>query len=106
MIEARGKSSALSAANSIANHLRDWLSCPPAADAAAVRDAGHWRAEPSARRQHAEGEDGDTAATAVAVAVAAGVSMGVFSDGNTYGVPDGLVCSFPVECGEGVSGLS
>lgn len=27
--------------------------------------------------------------------------MGVFSDGNPYGAPDGIVCSFPVECGEG-----
>eukprot|EP00903_Cladosiphon_okamuranus_P020554 g18866.t1 len=63
VIEARGKSSALSAANAIANHLKDWLSCPAGAGG--------------------------------------GVSMGVFSDGNPYGVPDGLVCSFPVECGEG-----
>ncbi|CAM9709999.1 unnamed protein product, partial [Laminaria digitata] len=68
VIEARGKSSAMSAANSIANHLRDWLSPPAAASAAAA---------------------------------VAGVSMGVFSDGNPYGVLDGLVCSFPVECSEG-----
>lgn len=63
VIEARGKSSALSAANAIANHLRDWLSCPTGATEA--------------------------------------VSMGVFSDGNPYGVPEGLVYSFPVECGGG-----
>eukprot|EP00752_Nemacystus_decipiens_P003813 g3508.t2 len=63
VIEARGKSSALSAANAIANHLRDWLLRPSGASG--------------------------------------GVSMGVFSDGNPYGVPDGLFFSFPVECGEG-----
>nr|AIT70166.1 malate dehydrogenase [Dictyopteris undulata] len=28
------------------------------------------------------------------------VSMGVFSDGNPFGVPEGLVCSFPVQCGD------
>lgn len=33
-----------------------------------------------------------------------GVSMGVFSDGNPYGVPNGIVCSFPVQCGEGALG--
>ncbi|CAM9490321.1 unnamed protein product [Ectocarpus sp. 6 AP-2014] len=64
VIEARGKSSALSAANAIANHLKDWLHC-------------------STSGTHA------------------GVSMGVFSDGNPYGVPDDVVFSFPVECGEG-----
>ena len=26
------------------------------------------------------------------------VSMGVMSDGNPFGVPDGLFCSFPVRC--------
>ncbi|CAM9306912.1 unnamed protein product [Ectocarpus sp. 12 AP-2014] len=64
VIEARGKSSALSAANAIANHLKDWL-------------------HSSTSGTHA------------------GVSMGVFSDGNPYGVPDDVVFSFPVECGEG-----
>ena len=29
------------------------------------------------------------------------VSMGVCSDGNTYGVPEGLVFGFPVSCSEG-----
>ncbi|CAM9431158.1 unnamed protein product [Ectocarpus sp. 4 AP-2014] len=64
VIEARGKSSALSAANAIASHLKDWL-------------------HSSTSGTHA------------------GVSMGVFSDGNPYGVPDDVVFSFPVECGEG-----
>lgn len=63
MIDARGKSSALSAANAIANHLKDWLAFP-------------------------DGANG-------------GISMGVFSGGNPYGVPDDLFFSFPVECGEG-----
>lgn len=93
----------MSAANSIANHLRDWLSTAPAAGATAVRDGAPWRAAPSVRSQDSEGEGGDVAAASAGTAgAAAGVSMGVFSDGNTYGVPDGLVCSFPVECGEGV----
>jgi malate dehydrogenase len=30
------------------------------------------------------------------------VSMGVWSNGNSYGVPDGLVYSFPVKCKQGV----
>ena len=34
---------------------------------------------------------------------ASGASMGVFSDGNPYGVPDGLVYSFPVQCGAGIN---
>ncbi|CAN0232772.1 unnamed protein product, partial [Pylaiella littoralis] len=63
VIDARGKSSALSAANAIVNHLRDWLSSP--------------------------------------IGTQKAVSMGVFSDENPYGVPGGLVYSFPVECGEG-----
>lgn len=28
--------------------------------------------------------------------------MGVFADGNPWGLPDGLVSSFPVRCGGGV----
>ncbi|CAN0080375.1 unnamed protein product, partial [Hapterophycus canaliculatus] len=63
VIEARGKSSALSAANAIANHLKDWLSCSTSTENR--------------------------------------VSMGVHTDGNPYGVPDDLFCSFPVECGDG-----
>lgn len=27
--------------------------------------------------------------------------MGVFSDGNPWGLPDGVVSSFPVRCGGG-----
>ena len=27
--------------------------------------------------------------------------MGVYSDGNTYGIPEGLVYSFPVTCEAG-----
>lgn len=74
VIKARGKSSALSAANAIAKHLKDWLAspCPD------------------------EGSEGQTAAV--------GVSMGVFSDGNPYGVPNGLFFSFPVQCGRGAMG--
>ena len=69
IIEARGASSAGSAAAAVMDHLRDWLGETP---------AGDW------------------------------VSMGVVSDGS-YGVPEGLVCSFPVRTMGGrldvVSGL-
>ena len=61
IIEARGASSAASAANAAVDHVRDWmLGTPP----------GDW------------------------------VSMAVPSDGS-YGVPDGLISSFPVTCAEG-----
>ncbi len=69
IIEARGASSAASAANAAVDHMRDWTSGTP---------AGDW------------------------------VSMAVASDGS-YGVPDGLIASFPVICSGGgysiVSGL-
>ena len=69
IIEARGASSAASAANAAVDHMRDWTSGTP---------AGDW------------------------------VSMAVASDGS-YGVPDGLISSFPVICSGGgysiVSGL-
>eukprot|EP00904_Undaria_pinnatifida_P003044 jgi/Undpi1/12740/HiC_scaffold_6.g02408.m1 len=136
VIEARGKSSAMSAANAIANHLRDWLSSPaaaaPAASAATVRDEnensrrdgtqnkedggdeargeearekeeeeeeereGGEREKDEKQKDEKEKNEKDGAAVA-----GVGVSMGVFSDGNPYGVPDGLVFSFPVDCGEG-----
>ena len=61
IIEARGASSAASAANAAVDHMRDWmLGTPP----------GDW------------------------------VSMAVPSDGS-YGVPDGLISSFPVTCADG-----
>jgi malate dehydrogenase len=55
VIEARGSSSAASAANAAIAHVRDWVAGTP---------EGDW------------------------------VSMGVVSDGS-YGVPEGLVSSFP-----------
>ena len=58
IIEARGASSAASAANAAIDHVRDW--------ALGTRD-GDW------------------------------VSMGLCSDG-AYGVPEGLISSFPVTC--------
>ena len=61
IIEARGASSAASAANAAINHVHDWMSGTP---------AGDW------------------------------VSMGVPSDGS-YGVPEGLLCGFPVTCADG-----
>lgn len=61
IIEARGASSAASAANAAIDHTRDWLSGTP---------------------------DGDW------------VSMAVPSDGS-YGVPEGLISSFPVTCAGG-----
>jgi malate dehydrogenase len=61
IIEARGLSSAASAANAAISHVHDWvLGTPP----------GDW------------------------------VSMGVASDGS-YGVPEGIICSFPVTCSDG-----
>jgi malate dehydrogenase len=61
IIEARGSSSAASAASAAVDHIRDWmLGTPP----------GDW------------------------------TSMAVVSDGS-YGVPDGLVSSFPVTCSGG-----
>jgi malate dehydrogenase len=61
IIEARGLSSAASAANAAIDHMRDWALGTP---------EGDW------------------------------VSMGVVSDGS-YGVPEGLICSFPVTCRDG-----
>mmetsp|Transcript_31508 Transcript_31508/g.61498 ORF Transcript_31508/g.61498 Transcript_31508/m.61498 type:complete len:337 (-) Transcript_31508:344-1354(-) len=59
VISARGKSSAMSAANAVKDHIHDWLLGTP------------------------EGQV---------------VSMGVISDGNPYGVAEGLIYSFPVTC--------
>ena len=61
IIEARGASSAASAANAAIDHVHDWVAGTP---------------------------DGDW------------VSMGVPSDGS-YGVPEGLLCGFPVTCADG-----
>jgi malate dehydrogenase len=61
IIEARGASSAASAANAAIDHVHDWVTGTP---------------------------DGDW------------VSMGVPSDGS-YGVPEGLLCGFPVTCADG-----
>ncbi|CAN5519194.1 malate dehydrogenase [soil metagenome] len=61
IIEARGASSAASAANAAVDHVRDWALGTP---------AGDW------------------------------VSMAVVSDGS-YGVPEGLLSSFPCECRDG-----
>ena len=61
VIEARGASSAASAANAAIDHMRDWVHGTP---------EGDW------------------------------VSMGVRSDGS-YGVPEGLMCSFPCVCRAG-----
>jgi malate dehydrogenase len=62
VIEARGASSAASAANAALNHMRDW---------ALGTGAGEW------------------------------VSMGICSDGS-YGVPQGLISSFPCTTKDGV----
>jgi malate dehydrogenase len=61
IIEARGASSAASAASAAIDHVRDWMLGTP---------AGSW------------------------------VSMAVASDGS-YGIPEGLVSSFPVRCSGG-----
>lgn len=61
IIEARGASSAASAANAAIDHVRDWALGTP---------AGDW------------------------------VSMGIPSDGS-YGVPEGLIYSFPTTCANG-----
>ena len=61
IIEARGSSSAASAANAAVDHVRSWVLGTP---------AGDW------------------------------VSMGVCSDGS-YGVPEGLISSFPCTCSDG-----
>jgi malate dehydrogenase len=61
VIEARGASSAASAANAAIDHVRDWALGTP---------EGDW------------------------------VSMAVYSDGS-YGVPEGLISSFPVTCSGG-----
>jgi malate dehydrogenase len=61
VIEARGASSAASAANAAISHVRDWVRGTP---------EGDW------------------------------VSMGVPSDGS-YGVPEGLMSSFPCTCADG-----
>jgi len=65
VIEARGLSSAASAANAALSHMRDWVSGTPADD---------W------------------------------VSMAVASDGS-YGIPEGLIYSFPVTIAGGVASI-
>lgn len=139
-MEARGKSSALSAANAIANHLKDWLSTPTVGenlgvtrdeevvagrqnnpkggvsseygeDSGSVRGGNAAKAAGTARRiaggRGREGHGGkaerheERGDRGGRLAVMAHGSMGVSSDGNPYGVPDGLFCSFPVACGEG-----
>lgn len=98
VIEARGKSSALSAANAIASHLRDWLGPRPETPSEAIES--RWQNGDSSETEVADSADRNTHMAA------GGVSMGVFSDGNPYGVPEGLICSFPVLCGAGLSRLS
>ena len=61
IIEARGASSAASAANAALDHIYDWVNGTP---------EGDW------------------------------TSMGIPSDGS-YGVPEGLISSFPVVCSNG-----
>jgi malate dehydrogenase len=61
IIEARGASSAASAANAAIDHVHDWVNGTP---------EGDW------------------------------TSMGITSDGS-YGVPEGLISSFPVVCRDG-----
>ena len=61
IIEARGASSAASAANAAIDHVRDWVLGTP---------AGNW------------------------------TSMAIPSDGS-YGVPEGIISSFPVTCADG-----
>ncbi|KAK8802050.1 hypothetical protein WA158_006445 [Blastocystis sp. Blastoise] len=62
VIEARGASSAFSAANAACDHMHDWV---------------------------LGSEEGNY------------VCMGVCSDNNKYGVPEGLIYSFPVTCKDG-----
>ncbi len=62
IIEARGQSSAASAASSAVDHMRDW---------ALGTNEGDW------------------------------VSMSIPSDGNSYGIPDGIIYSFPVTVKDG-----
>jgi len=62
IIEARGQSSAASAASSAVDHMRDW---------ALGTNDGDW------------------------------VSMSIPSDGNPYGIPDGIIYSFPVTVSNG-----
>ncbi|CAM9366941.1 unnamed protein product [Ascophyllum nodosum] len=124
VMEARGKSSALSAANAIANHLRDWLSSgssAPRATAVAEPVGGVEGRHGSGVECHETDQGTEDTSGGIgdpkeeegcfyssplnhrgeAVLAASGASMGVFSDGNPYGVPDGLVYSFPVQCGAG-----
>jgi malate dehydrogenase len=61
IIEARGASSAASAANAAIDHVRDWVLGTP---------SGNW------------------------------TSMAIPSDGS-YGVPEGIISSFPVTCADG-----
>lgn len=71
IIQARGLSSAASAANAAVEHVRDWILGTPSDEF---------------------------------------VSMAVYSDGTHYGVPAGIIYSFPVVCRNGqwqiVDGLS
>jgi len=62
IIDARGKSSAASAARAAVDHMRDWLCGTP---------EGKWS------------------------------NMGVVTDGNSYGLPDDLIFSFPCVCKNG-----
>lgn len=90
VIKARKLSSAMSAAKAICDHLRDW-----------------WFGIPDVR-------DSTTPTTPPLPCLPLQgqfVSMGVLSDGNTYGIPEGLIYSFPVRINssgswEFVQGLS
>jgi malate dehydrogenase len=117
VIAARKLSSAASAAKAICDHLRDWhmgtggkvrasaRACVSASPRLRVGAAARRRGGAAARRRHAN--RGSVAAplracSAVWLLCASQVvSMGVTSDGNSYGVPEGLVYSFPCKCTAG-----
>ncbi|CAM9294805.1 unnamed protein product [Ectocarpus sp. 4 AP-2014] len=83
VLGARKLSSAMSAANAIAGHLADWLVPRPL---------------PASGRPTASDAPSSSSSSSAAAAATAVVSMGVASDGNPFGVPGGLFCSFPVLC--------
>jgi malate dehydrogenase len=77
IIEARGASSAASAANAAIDHVRDWVAGTPSE----AHPEGH-------KHPDGHGQAGRW------------VSMGVVSDGS-YGVPEGLISGFPCTCSDG-----
>lgn len=90
VIQARGKSSAMSAANAVKDHMRSWACGTP--EVGAVLNVFSLRIEwatSAIYATHTIPQQGEWA------------SMAVISDGSCYDIPAGLVFSVPTICKDG-----